>query len=104
MPRKFTVIDEPFVCVVCGNQTAPLGYTARNHCNRCLCSLHLDINPGDRASDCRGILRPIGLERHKKGHQIVCRCEKCGQVKKNIAADDDDYDLIVQLSAKGLEH
>jgi hypothetical protein len=98
--RKFTVIDESFTCAICGEQVAPLGYTSRNHCNKCLCSLHLDVNPGDRMNDCGGILRPIGIEINKKGNQIVHKCEKCEQIKKNIAANDDDFDLIVELSAK----
>ena len=102
MLRKFTVIDENFICTVCGEQVPPLGYTARNHCNKCLCSLHLDNNPGDRASTCKGVLRPVRLEQHKKKQQIVFKCDKCGQIKKNIAADDDDFDLIVELSAKGI--
>jgi DNA-directed RNA polymerase subunit RPC12/RpoP len=100
--RKFTVIDEGFVCAVCGAEVEPLGYTSRNHCNRCLCSLHLDVNPGDRANNCGGVLRPSGIERGRKGTQLVHRCDKCGKVKRNIAADDDNYDLIVELSAKGV--
>jgi hypothetical protein len=100
--RKFTVIDEGFICVVCGAQIPPLGHTARNHCNRCLCSLHLDENPGDRLCQCKGVLRPDSVQTGKKGLQIIHKCEKCGAIKKNIAADDDDYDLIVALSAKGV--
>lgn len=96
--RRFTVIDEGFTCAVCGEAVTPLGYTARNHCKNCLCSLHLDINPGDRLSDCGGVLRPIGIERNKKGIQIIHKCEKCGMLRKNIIADDDNYDLIVSLS------
>jgi len=102
MSRKFTVIDEEFVCEVCGANVPPLGYTSRNHCRECLCSLHLDNNPGDRASDCAGILRPIGVENNKKGQQLVFRCDKCGQIKKNIVADDDVFDMIVKLSAKNV--
>ena len=100
--RRFTVIDESFTCAVCGEPVPPLGYTARNHCNKCLCSLHLDDNPGDRANTCKGVLRPVGLEQNKKGQQIIFKCDKCGQIKKNIAADDDAFDLIVQLSAKDI--
>jgi hypothetical protein len=44
-------------------------------------------------------MRPVGIARSKKGlTQIVHKCDKCGAVKKNIAAEDDDYDLIVRLS------
>ncbi|MCL2036185.1 MAG: RNHCP domain-containing protein [Oscillospiraceae bacterium] len=99
--RKFTVIDEGFTCRICGRIITPLGSGCRNHCNHCLSSLHLDNNPGDRASDCGGILRPVGIEtgKGKKALQIVHKCEKCGEIKKNIAAGDDNYDLIVELSA-----
>jgi hypothetical protein len=99
MSRKFTVIDEGFTCAVCNAVIPPLNYTARDHCRECLCSLHLDIHPGDRQSGCGGILRPVGLELNKKGQQILYRCEKCGADKRNITADDDNYDRIVELSA-----
>jgi hypothetical protein len=94
--------DEYFICTVCGAENPPLGYTARNHCRECLCSLHLDEFPGDRASDCGGIMRPVTLEQHKKGQQIVFKCEKCGKIKKNITASDDVFDLIIKLSSKNV--
>jgi len=96
------MIDEDFVCTVCGKTVPPLGYTARNHCNSCLCSLHLDNFPGDRLSTCKGVLRPIGLEKSSKKQQIVFKCDGCGEIKKNIVADDDAFDLIVELSTKPL--
>lgn len=49
--------DASFVCLNCGYAVPPLGYSSRNHCPRCLCSLHLDVLPGDRASGCRGLMR-----------------------------------------------
>lgn len=45
MGRKFTKIDESFGCEHCGKQVKQLGYTCRNHCNSCLYSKHVDINP-----------------------------------------------------------
>ena len=75
---KFTKIDEEFVCENCGKKVPKLGYTCRNHCPYCLHSKHLDINPGDRAEDCHGILEPIGLETNsKKGYVIIFKCKKC---------------------------
>jgi hypothetical protein len=94
---RFTVIDEPFICEVCGQKIPPLGYTARDHCSKCLCSLHLDENPGDRASDCGGVLEPVGAEQGKKGVKILYKCKKCGMKKKNIAAKDDDNEMIIKL-------
>lgn len=49
MGRKFFEIDEEFICENCGKKIEPLGYSCRNHCNYCLHSKHVDINPGDRS-------------------------------------------------------
>lgn len=98
MGGKFTVIDEGFTCAVCGAKVTPLGYTARDHCNVCLYSLHLDNYPGDREAGCGGVLRPVSLILNKKGRQIVYKCEVCGALKKNVAARDDDEDIIIELS------
>ena len=95
---KFTMIDEDFKCEVCGEKVTALGYTARDHCPKCLCSKHLDINPGDRACKCHGTLRPVAIEPSKKGtYKIVYVCDKCGAVKKNKAAVDDNMDLIIEI-------
>ena len=68
--KKFTMIDEKFTCFHCQTKVKPLGYTARDHCPNCLYSLHLDINPGDRKSTCKGILKPVGIEKSKKDRRI----------------------------------
>ncbi len=97
---KFTMLDEEFICEVCGKKVKPLGYTARNHCPYCLSSKHLDINPGDRACTCHGILKPIAIEPTKKdSYKIVFKCQKCGEIKRNRIATDDNYDRILELMA-----
>ena len=97
---KFTEIDEEFICENCGKLVPKLEYSCRNHCPYCLHSKHVDINPGDRAETCHGILKPIGIELNsKKGYVIVFRCEKCGAIRKNKAAKDDNMDLIIKLSS-----
>ena len=58
--KKFNMIDESFVCENCGKEIKPLEYSARDHCNYCLYSKHVDIFPGDRANNCKGLLKPIG--------------------------------------------
>ena len=63
-------------------------------------SKHVDKNPGDREEECHGILEPVGLEiNNKKGYVIVFRCKKCGAIRKNKAAKDDNMDLIIKLSS-----
>ena len=98
--KKFNMIDEDFVCENCNKKVSKLNYSARDHCPNCLYSKHVDINPGDRANDCQGILKPIGIEKFKNSYKIIYKCEKCGQIKKNKIANDDDMDLIIKLSVK----
>ena len=101
MAGNFTVIDEEFICEYCNHKVPKLNYTARDHCPNCLYSKHLDINPGDRSNDCHGLLEPIGVElSSKKGYVIVYKCKKCGEIKRNKAADDDNMDLIIKLTVQ----
>ena len=104
MEKRFKKNDESFVCVNCGNKVEPLFYTSRDHCNRCLASLHIDINPGDRLNDCLGTLMPIDIENNsKKGYVIIYKCNKCAKIHKNKAADDDNLDAIISLMNKTYE-
>ncbi len=103
--KRFRKNDSGFICKNCGNDVLPLGYTSRNHCPFCLCSLHVDINPGDRANDCGGILRPVQvLPDAKRGYVIIHRCERCGKEVRNRAAHEakvqpDDIELLIKLTA-----
>ena len=101
--KKFKMIDESFKCINCNHLVHSLGYTARDHCPCCLCSLHVDINPGDRKEECKGILRPISVEKSKKNYKIIYKCEKCGRIKKNIMATDDNMDLIIEIMANPIK-
>ena len=99
--KKFNEIDEEFICENCGNKIEPLGYSCRDHCNSCLFSKHVDINPGDRAEDCKGLLEPIKVELDsKKGYVIIYKCKKCGMIKRNKAAKDDNVDLMIKLTVE----
>lgn len=98
---RFTKNDSGFTCVHCGREVPPLGYTSRNHCPYCLWSLHLDVNPGDRASDCGSPLEPVTAEPDpKRGYIITHRCTKCGKICRNKAAADDNVSLIIKLTAR----
>lgn len=96
--KKFTMKDESFICENCSEKVEKLSYTARDHCNHCLCSKHVDINPGDRENKCLGILRPVGIEKFKDTYKIIYKCDKCNQFHKNIMACDDDMNKIIELS------
>ena len=97
--KRFKMVDEQFTCLNCGVLVKPLKYTARDHCPKCLYSLHVDINPGDRKNSCKGLLEPIGIEKSKKdSYKIIYKCTRCGEIHKNIMANDDDIDEIIKLS------
>jgi len=97
--------NQPFTCVACGTAVQPLvagGY--RNHCPACLGSVHVDVNPGDRAAECGGLMEAVGVEHSgKKGWVLIHRCTRCGAERRNRAALDDprqpdDYEAVVSLA------
>ena len=81
--KRFTKNDSGFVCENCGHEVPPLRYTSRNHCPRCLCSLHLVT------------AEPDG----KGGFVLTHRCRRCGALRRNKAAQDDDRALLIRLTA-----
>ncbi|MBQ3308107.1 MAG: RNHCP domain-containing protein [Bacilli bacterium] len=98
--KLFTELDEGFICENCHKEVSPLGYSSRDHCPYCLYSKHVDLNPGDRQNSCKGLLKPIDIEKYKDTLKIIYQCEKCKQIHKNIIAKDDDYNEIINLSSK----
>ena len=97
--KQFTKRDEEFVCEHCGKKVSKLGYTSRDHCPYCLYSKHVDNMPGDIEEECKGLLKPVQVELDsKKGYVIIYKCEKCGAIRKNKAAIDDDKDLLIKLT------
>lgn len=88
--------EEPFVCEHCSAPVEPLGKgTYRDHCPLCLWSKHVDAQgPGDRASLCLGLLKPVGMDSDgKKGFVILYACQNCGKKSRNRAAPDDDLSI-----------
>lgn len=99
---KTIKINESFTCQNCSREVAAALQTCRNHCPYCLCSLHVDGNvPGDRASSCHGLMKPISIEHRKKGLMILHQCEDCGFQRYNKILEDDDWEVISELSAFG---
>lgn len=99
--KNFTKNDSGFICQNCGKSVLPLKYTSRDHCPFCLCSIHIDILPGDRQNNCLGLFVPTDLEyNQKKGYVIVYKCLKCGEIHKNKVAEDDNKQQILKVSNK----
>ena len=89
---------EDFICEKCGAEVVGNGYT--NHCPECLWSKHVDIHPGDRASVCGGMMEPVSVEVKGGEYTIIHKCVKCGYEKLNKAVKEDNFDLLVQISAE----
>lgn len=96
MPKKFTKTVENFSCAHCGADVIGTGYT--NHCPKCLWSRDVDINPGDRASTCGGLMKPVSVETKNNGYIITHKCEKCGKIKRQHSAENDDTDELIKIS------
>ena len=96
---------ESFVCKNCGwlVVSAGAGSGHRNHCPNCLCSQHLDIEPGDRASDCGGVMEPVAVWVRKNGEwAVIHRCRRCGHLSSNRTAADDNPIKLMSIAVKPL--
>lgn len=94
--KKFQKNKENFICQNCGLGNTGDGYT--NHCHSCLWSKHVDVNPGDRADACGGMMKPVSLENRGDVFYIQHVCEKCGFNRKNKAQKGDDFNSLINLS------
>lgn len=90
--------EEDFICEKCSFFVEGNGYT--NHCSQCLWSKHVDIFPGDRAGTCGGMMEPIGVTKKGSEYIILHKCTKCGLEKPNKAVKDDNFQIIIQISAE----
>lgn len=95
--------DEGFCCAHCGAEVPPAGRGCRDHCPRCLRSLHLDVVPGDRAAGCGGVMHPTGLVIEHGEPVILFRCAACGATRRTRAhlhgPAPDDARALAKLSA-----
>ena len=98
--------DDPrgFVCANCRRPVTPLppGTAYRNHCPACLWSLHLDLRPGDRRSTCRGMMEPVAVWLRGGEWVLIHRCEKCGMLRSNRVAGDDNELALMSLAVRPL--
>ena len=95
MSQKFIKKLENFICEHCNFKVKGDGYT--NHCPHCLWSKHVDVNPGDRAEECGGMMKPVGFQKISGKERIVHKCLKCGFEKVNKVKKDDNIDAILKI-------
>lgn len=101
MKKNFSKKVENFVCEQCGKENVGNGYT--DHCSNCLYSKHVDINPGDRESQCKGLMKPIAVEVKNDRYRIYYKCQKCGYKHRVFASEDDNFEKILSIAGKSID-
>ena len=82
-------INESFTCIFC-NSLVPLPTSGiRDHCPDCLRGRHVDIVPGDRAANCRGMLKPSAFSLEGDVVWIGYECTMCTHVFRVRAHPED---------------
>ncbi|RTK95392.1 RNHCP domain-containing protein [Candidatus Saccharibacteria bacterium] len=78
-----------------------MGTVNRNHCNICFWSKHVDSQTGDRRSDCKGGMQPVGLTFKHEGFgkvgeiMFIHACLSCPKIHINrVARDDPEYGIL----------
>lgn len=100
--KLFRRTVENFDCIHCGAHTVGNGYT--DHCSYCLYSLHVDIFPGDRKSDCHGIMVPINIITQGGDiRSIQYRCERCSYTHNSGFVEDDSFEAALEIIKKFVE-
>lgn len=102
--KRFREDDGEFRCRSCKGLIGPppSGTRQRNHCPRCLASLHLDERPGDRAAQCGSLMEPIAIWVRSDEWVLLHRCKGCGVIHANRIAPDDNETLLLSLAARPL--
>ena len=100
--KNFIHKNEDFECLNCHEFVKAGEGFIRNHCPFCLHCLHVDKDvPGDRASDCGALMKPVGLKNVRIGEfKIVFECTACDHKYVNKVLPDDNMDLVIELSHK----
>jgi hypothetical protein len=96
----FTRNIENFVCEHCKASVQGDGFT--NHCPYCLWSKHVDVDPGDRAEHCHGMMEPVGIEGSSPEYRLVHRCLMCGTKRQVRLSSNDDTEKILGLAGKAM--
>ena len=91
MEKRFQRKKEDFVCKHCGITVKGSGYT--DHCPECLWSRHVDIYPGDRRAECKGMMEPMGA----KDNIIYYQCIKCGFKHRVKTIPQDNFESLLKL-------
>ncbi len=92
---------ENFVCEKCSHENIGNGFT--NHCEKCLWSKHVDVDPGDREAPCAGMMEPIETETKNGELRIKHKCLKCGFERWVVVLPHDNFDAVLAITKKQVD-
>lgn len=95
--KKFQRRIENFVCENCGTEVKGNGYT--DHCPICLWGKHADVNPGDRAADCGGVMEPMRAEVKGEKYLLHYICKECGHKFQVKSAENDNFNTLLKIAS-----
>jgi len=98
MPQHTKVVKEDFTCQHCGKEVKGNGRT--NHCPSCLWSKHMDdAVPGDRASACAGMMKPVGVwVKYGEIKRVEHKCLDCGLQRPAPVQPEDNKEELIRIS------
>jgi hypothetical protein len=65
--------------------------------------MHLDLRPGDRRCGCKGPMEPVAVWVRCGGEwAIIHRCQRCGALRSNRIAGDDNELALMSLAVRAL--
>jgi hypothetical protein len=99
--KKYERKKENFTCSKCNTFVEGTGYT--DHCPNCLWSKHVDVNPGDRKAECKGMMEPIGVKPKGFNYIIYYKCNGCGHSHRVKSTSDDNFEEILKLSSRPIK-
>lgn len=59
-----------------------------------------DKEPGDRLSECQGLMEPINVETRHGVYVILHRCTECGHERTNKSVTDDNITTLLEVAQK----
>lgn len=60
----------------------------------------MDVNPGDRAEKCGGMMCPTKIESERGEFVITHKCVKCDLEKRKKIEKMDDFNEVIKVSKK----
>jgi hypothetical protein len=57
----------------------------------------VDINPGDRASACGGMMKPVKVETENGEYVLTYQCEKCNFERRKKVEKNDNFDEVLNI-------